>query len=69
MLVRIEWDSRKARGNLEKHSVSFDEASTIFDNPLTILFNDDEHSEIEIREIAIGHSIRDRLLVVNFTER
>jgi hypothetical protein len=69
MSVRVEWDSRKASINLDKHSVSFDEASTVFDNPLAILFSDEDHSAREIREIAIGHSIQDRLLVVSFTER
>ena len=69
MSVRVEWDSRKANSNLEKHNVSFDEASTIFDDPLTALFDDEDHSTGEIREIAIGQSIQNRLLVVSFTER
>jgi uncharacterized protein len=69
MSVRIEWNSRKANDNLEKHGVSFDEASTIFDNPLTVFFDDKEHSLGEIREIAVGHSIQNRLLVFSFTER
>jgi uncharacterized DUF497 family protein len=69
MSVRVEWDSRKANNNLDKHNVSFDEASTVFDNPLTVLFDDKDHSTEEIREIAIGHSVRNRLLVVSFTER
>ena len=69
MSVRVEWDSRKANSNLEKHNVSFDEASTIFDDPLTALFDDEDHSTGEIREIAIGQSIQNRLLVVSLTER
>jgi uncharacterized DUF497 family protein len=69
MSVRVEWDSRKANNNLDKHNVSFDEASTVFDNPLTVLFDDKDHSTEKIREIAIGHSVRNRLLVVSFTER
>jgi uncharacterized protein len=69
MAVRIEWDSRKAIGNLRKHEVSFDEASTVFDDPLAAIFPDEEHSSGEIREIIIGHSVQDRLLMVSFTER
>ena len=69
MAVRIEWDSQKAAGNLRKHEVSFDEASTVFDDPLAAIFPDEEHSIGEIREIIIGHSVRERLLLVSFTER
>lgn len=68
MAVRIEWDSRKAASNLRKHELSFDEASTVFDDPLAAIFVDDEHSMDEAREIIIGHSIQNRLLVVSFTE-
>jgi uncharacterized DUF497 family protein len=49
--------------------VSFDEAATVFDDPAAFIFNDDEHSINEYREIIIGHSAIDRLLVVSFTER
>jgi uncharacterized DUF497 family protein len=69
MPVRVEWDSRKANSNLDKHNVSFDETSTVFDDPLTVLFDDKNHSTEEIREIATLHSVRNRLLVVSFTER
>jgi uncharacterized protein len=69
MAVRLEWDSRKASGNLRKHGISFDEASTVFDDPLAAIFPDEDHSVGEIRELIIGHSVRNRLLVVSFTER
>jgi len=69
MPVRVEWDFRKANINLEKHGVSFDEASTVFDNPLTVLFDDIDHSGEEAREIAVGYSIQNRLLIISFTER
>ena len=69
MAVRIEWDSRKAAGNLRKHGVSFDEASTVFDDPLAVIFDDEDHSVDEIRELIIGYSIRRQLLIVSFTER
>ncbi len=69
MSLRFEWDSRKAEANMKKHQVSFDEASTVFDDPLAYIFDDEDHTTDEHREIMIGHSIVDRLLVVSFTER
>lgn len=69
MPYRFEWDSRKALSNLKKHDVSFDEASTVFDDPLAAIFSDEAHSSVEVRELIIGHSIAGRLLVVSFTER
>lgn len=69
MSYRFEWDSRKALSNLKKHGVSFDEASTVFDDPLAAIFVDEAHSSAEVRELIIGHSIAGRLLVVSFTER
>jgi len=66
---RFTWDDAKAAANQQKHGVSFAEAQTVFDNPLAVLFNDDAHSERASREIIIGHSVRNRLLVVCFTER
>lgn len=45
MAYRFEWDKRKARSNLRKHGVSFDEASTVFDDPSALIFPDDDHSE------------------------
>ena len=55
--------------NLKKHGVSFEEAKTVFDNPLAVIFDDEAHSIDESREIIIGHSQRNRLLLVVFTER
>ena len=69
MSVQFEWDRDKATTNLRKHGVSFDEASTVFDNPLAHIFDDQDHSTDEAREIIVGHSISDRLLLVCFTER
>jgi uncharacterized DUF497 family protein len=69
MDVHLEWDRRKAAVNLRKHRVSFDEASTVFDDPLAFIFDDQDHSADEQREIIIGHSINNRLLLVCFTER
>ncbi len=67
--MEFEWDDAKAEANLQKHRVSFAEAATAFADPLAAIFPDPEHSADEIREILVGHSERDRLLLVNFTER
>jgi uncharacterized DUF497 family protein len=69
MTFLFEWDSGKASVNTKKHHVSFDEASTVFDDPLANIFNDEDHSEKERREIIIGRSVLQRLVVVCFTER
>jgi uncharacterized DUF497 family protein len=65
----FEWDERKAAINFKKHGVSFDEAETVFRDPLACIFDDEWHSTDERREIIIGHSDRNRLLIVCFTER
>ncbi len=69
MALKFEWDLEKASSNLGKHKVSFDEASTVFADPLAKLFYDSEHSSEETREIIVGHSVLGRLLLVSFTER
>ena len=65
----FEWDRQKAENNLKKHRISFVEACTVFTNPLSVIFDDDEHSIAERREIIIGYSFNNRLLLVCFTER
>ena len=67
--MRFEWDRDKAAENLKKHRVSFDEAVTMFYDPLSATFNDPDHSVGEQRFIGVGYSSRDRLLVVSYTER
>jgi hypothetical protein len=67
--MKFEWDPQKAINNLQKHQVDFDEASTIFDDPLFITFLDEEHSSNEERYITIGLSSKNRLLMVAHTER
>jgi uncharacterized DUF497 family protein len=69
MQLRFEWDERKAAVNLTKHKVSFEEAQTVFFNPLGRIFDDEWHSTGESREIIIGHSNSNRLLLVCFVER
>jgi len=69
MEPQFTWDDDKAVANQRKHSVSFEEAQTVFDNPFAVIFYDEAHSDIERREIIVGHSARNRLLLVCFTER
>jgi len=69
MSLEFEWDSRKAAENRRKHGVTFEEAATVFGDPLAVVFNDEDHSIGERREIMIGHSDEHRLLLVAFTER
>jgi uncharacterized protein len=69
MSLRFEWDSTKARSNIANHGVSFDEASTAFQDALSITISDPLHSAEEERFVLIGHSCRNRLLVVVHTER
>ncbi len=67
--MKFEWDQSKAASNLKKHGVSFEEAKTVFGNPLAVIFDDEAHSVDEQREIIIGHSRQNRLLLIAFTER
>jgi uncharacterized DUF497 family protein len=67
--MRFEWDRDKAEVNLRKHRVSFDEAVTIFFDPLSATIPDPDHSVGERRFITIGSSSKGRLLVVAHTER
>jgi uncharacterized DUF497 family protein len=68
MSLEFEWDDDKAAANLEKHNLSFDEASSVFVDPLAKIFADDAHSAEESREIIIGHSVANRLILVSFVE-
>jgi uncharacterized DUF497 family protein len=69
MALTFEWDESKAKENLRKHKVSFEEGKTIFNDPLLLTFPDPEHSESEQRYINIGRSSRDRVLVLIHSER
>ena len=64
-----EWDDEKAAINLEKHGVSFEEAATVFDDPLYVDFYDPDHSTEEHRYLIVGMSTKGRLLIVSYTER
>ncbi|HWH91311.1 MAG TPA: BrnT family toxin [Candidatus Binatia bacterium] len=67
--MTFEWDSRKARSNLVKHGVGFEEASTIFGDPLSLTISDPDHSLREERYITVGKAFTGKLLVVVHTER
>lgn len=67
--MKFEWDTEKAKKNYKKHIVSFEEAVTVFYDPLSATFDDPDHSIGEQRLITIGFSSRGRLLVVSYVER
>jgi hypothetical protein len=66
---KFDWDPAKAASNLKDHKVSFEEASTVFGDPLAMLMADPDHSEDEERYLLLGMSLQRRLLVVSFAER
>ncbi len=68
-MVRFEWDQEKAASNLEKHGVSFEEASSIFGDPLGTTVRDESHSLDEPRFLTTGFSSASRVLIVWHTER
>ena len=69
MAIEFEWDPAKAELNLNDHGVSFDEATSVFRDTLSITIADPDHSNSEYRFIDIGMSHRGQLLVVSYTER
>lgn len=69
MGLAFEWDESKAKVNMRKHRVGFEEASTVFADPLSVTIYDPVHSEDEDRYITIAESQRRRLLVVVFSDR
>ena len=69
MTLRFESDPRKAAANLAKHGVSFEEAASIFSDPLAYTFADPDHSDSEERMLTFGLSAAGRLLAVVTTER
>ena len=69
MSLTFEWHEDKAKENLRKHKVSFEEAKTVFNDSLSITIVDPEHSVAEVRYIDIGLSAKGQVLVVVYTER
>ncbi|MFH1287306.1 MAG: BrnT family toxin [bacterium] len=68
-MLLFEWDSDKARKNIKIHGISFDEASTVFKDTLSLTIYDPLHSDEEDRSILIGNSCKNRILVIVHTER
>ncbi|NDJ20899.1 BrnT family toxin [Nostoc sp. B(2019)] len=67
--MKFEWDENKAAKNLSKHRVSFEEAKTVFGDPLYVDFYDPDHSDDEEHYLIVGESNQGRLLIVSYTER
>jgi uncharacterized protein len=67
--MEFEWDEAKAQRNLAKHGVSFQEAATVFGDPLAITYFDPDHSDEEDRYITFGTAASGRLLAVSHTDR
>jgi uncharacterized protein len=66
--MRFEWDRRKNEENYTKHGVSFEEASSVFADPLAATISDPDHSQMEARFVTMGLSAAGRLVVVAHTE-
>ena len=64
-----EWDPKKAKANQRKHGVSFDEAASVFLDPLAVTFPDPDHSGEEFREITIGRSASQRVVFLSHPRR
>lgn len=62
--MQLQWEAGKAERNLEKHGISFEEAATVFGDPLAGTIGDPDHSLGEARFITVGQSARSRLVVV-----
>jgi hypothetical protein len=69
MPLTFEWDRRKAKSNVAKHEVSFEEAATVFGDPDSLTIDDPSHSKNEERFVTIGRSHHGKLLVVVHTDR
>lgn len=64
----FDWDPEKARTNLSKHKVSFEEAGSVFSDPMAYSFPDPDHSNEEDRTITIGYSLSNRMLIVSHSD-
>ena len=65
----FRWDAEKATRNIRRHGISFEEARSAFDDPLSLTISDQQHSEDEARWLLIGSSMHGRLLVIAHAER
>ena len=67
--MEFEWDPRKASINLRKHGITFEDAATVFHDPLATYYEDPDHSITERRYLAIGKSAKGKLIHIAFAER
>jgi uncharacterized DUF497 family protein len=68
-MVNFEWDPGKARQNRRKHRISFQEAATVFGDPLALTYSDPDHSQSEQRFITVGMSSAGRVLIIAHVDR
>ena len=68
-MLQFEWDTNKAESNFEKHGVTFQEAATVFGDPLSYTFDDSDHSDKELRFLMVGQSSAGKLLIISHTQR
>lgn len=66
--LQFEWNHKKAEMNIRKHGTSFDEAATVFSDPLSMTYDDPDYSYDENRFVMIGSSVLGRLLFVSYSE-
>lgn len=69
MSLEFEWDREKARRNVVKHEVSFEEAATVFGDPFSLTIKDPSHSEYEERFVTVGETVEQKTVVVVHTDR
>ncbi len=67
--MTFEWDVRKAAANLKKHGVTFEDAASVFFDPLAITFPDPDHSLDETRQVTVGYTMEGNLVFVSHCER
>ncbi len=67
--MEYEWDPVKAESNLTKHGISFNEAATVFRDPLAVTYSDPDHSDEEDRFITIGTTSDGQLVILSHTDR
>lgn len=68
MSIKATWNLEKAKSNLQKHGISFEEAESVFEDVLARIKPDPDHSKFEQRFLIQGYSDKNRLLVVSFTD-
>jgi uncharacterized protein len=67
--MKFQWAPQKAVSNAKKHGIAFEEAVTVFSDPLAVTIEDPDHSIGEFRFLTLGQSTRHRMLAVSHTER